>query len=133
MRFRYLRDPLFLTCFVLYFVNRFLIKRLLPVGFFHDHFNDLICLPFWVPIMVLLMRKTGLRRDDGPPHAEEILIPLVVWSAIFELYLPQVGYFRHLATPDPLDVLCYALGGLLAVGVWQVTYRARRRTASAVD
>ncbi len=125
MRFRYLRDPLFLVCFVLYFANRFLIKRFVAGGFFHDHFNDLICLPFWVPIMVFLTRKVGLRDGDDPPRADEILIPLIVWSAIFELYLPNVKYFRGLATADPTDILWYTVGGLLASVVWQVTYRER--------
>ena len=130
MRFRYLRDPLFLGCVTLYFVNRLLLKRFVAGGFFHDHLNDLICIPFWVPIMVFLMRKTGLRRDDLPPHADEILIPLILWSAIFELYLPHVRYFSHLAVADSADVLYYAVGGLLASVVWQVTYKDRARSDS---
>ncbi len=130
MRFRYLADPLFLGCVILYFVNRLVIKRFVGSGFCHDHLNDLICIPFWVPIMVFLMRKVGLRRHDDPPGADEILIPLVMWSAIFELYLPRVRYFEHLATPDCVDVLYYALGGLLASVVWQIIYRERGRIRS---
>ncbi len=134
MRFRYLTAPLFLFCLVLYFLNRFLIKRFVPGGFFHDHLNDLICIPFWVPIMVLLLRKVGLRGNDDPPGADEILIPLVMWSAIFELYLPHVRHFERLATADPTDILFYTLGALAASVIWQVTYRDRQRaTASGVD
>ncbi len=127
MRFRYLADPLFLGCVILYFANRFLIKQFVVGGFFHDHLNDLMCIPFWVPIMVFLLRKAGLRRDDGPPRADEILIPLVMWSAIFELYLPRVRHFEHLTVADSVDVLWYTIGGLLASVVWQVTYRDRGR------
>ncbi len=125
MHFRYLRDPLFLCCVALYFVNRFLLKHLVGSGFVHDHLNDLLCLPFWIPIMVFLMRQARLRPDDGPPRGAEILVPLVLWSAIFELWLPHVPSFSHLATADPVDVLYYALGGLLASVVWQVTYGDR--------
>jgi hypothetical protein len=132
MRFRYLADPLFLVCLVLYFVNRFLIKHLVGGGFFHDHLNDLICLPFWVPILVLLKSKLGLRADDDPPHPDEILIPLIVWSAVFELYLPHVRYFQGLATSDPEDILWYVVGGLLASVVWPLTYRTRNPPAPVV-
>lgn len=131
MRFRYLADPLFLTCLGLYFTNRFVIKRFVDGGFFHDHLNDLICIPFWVPIMVFLLRRTGLRTDDRHPHADEILVPLVIWSAIFELYLPQVSYFKRLATSDHVDILFYAVGALVASVIWQATYRERRRSTVA--
>ncbi len=115
----------------LYFANRLLIKHLLAGGFAHDHLNDLICLPFWVPIMVFLMRKARLRPDDGPPRGAEILVPLLLWSAIFELWLPHVPYFSHLATADPGDILWYAIGGLVASVVWEVLYRERERTRAA--
>ena len=131
MPFRYLRDPLFLTCFLLYFANRFIIKRFVGGGFFHEHLNDLICLPFWVPIMLFLTRKAGLRDGDDPPRADEILIPLIVWSAVFELYLPHVRYFQGLATADPTDIFWYTVGGLIASVAWQVTYRDRSGVASA--
>lgn len=131
MRFRYLADPLFLLCVALYFVNRFVVKRFVGEGFFHDHLNDMICIPFWVPIMVFLLRRTGLRRDDGPPRADEILIPLVMWSAIFELYLPHVRYFEHLATADYVDVLYYTIGAFAASVLWQVMYRGQRQASVA--
>jgi len=127
MRFRYLADPLFLGCLALYLLNRLMVKPLVSGGFFHDHLNDLICIPFWVPVMVFLLRKAGLRRDDGPPGADEILVPLVVWSAIFEMWLPRAGWFGHLAVADHMDILWYAIGALVAWAAWRVTYRAPAR------
>jgi len=132
MRFRYLADPLFVGCLILYFLNRFLIKRLVSGGFFHDHLNDLICIPFWAPIMVFLMRKLGVRRDDAPPHADEILAPLVMWSAIFEIYLPHVKHFHHLAVADCADVLWYTVGALGASVMWQLTYKDHPRRQNLV-
>jgi hypothetical protein len=125
MPFRYLRDPLFLLCLVIYFTNRLVLKHLAPGGFLHEHLNDLICIPFWVPIVVWGMRKMGLRRDDAPPHADEIILPLLLWSVIFEVSLPQTRTFRGLATADYLDVLWYTVGALGAAVGWGWWYRER--------
>jgi len=125
MTFRYLSDPLFLSCFVLYFTNRWVIKPLLPNSFSQDYLNDLICIPFWVPIMLFMMRKLGLRRDDVPPRGYEILIPLILWSAVFELWLPRFAPFRDLAFSDYVDVLFYAIGALLASLFWKQWYRGK--------
>jgi hypothetical protein len=123
MRFRYLRDPLFITAIILYFLNRFLLKVAFPVGFFRDHLNDLICIPFWVPIMLFTERKLGLREADVPPQWYEILIPLVMWSFVFELWLPRIGYFQHLAISDPFDILWYTIGAAVAASFWAHCYR----------
>jgi hypothetical protein len=125
MRFRYLKDPLFLGCLILYFVNRWFVKRYLPNAFSQDYLNDVICIPFWVPIMLFIMRKTRLRGDDCAPRGSEILIPLIVWSFVFECYLPTVPFFKHLATPDYRDIVCYTAGGILAALFWQILYREK--------
>lgn len=128
MPFRYLRDPLFLFCLALYFLNRLLLKPHIHGGiigaFLHGSLNDLICIPFWVPIMVWMMHKMGLRASDRPPQGAEILIPLLLWSWFFELVLPNISFFRHLAVCDPNDILCYTMGTLLAVIFWGRFYAA---------
>ena len=122
MRFRYLRDPLFLACVVIYFVNRFVLKRVWETGFVHEHLNDLICIPFWVPIMLWIERRVGLRRDDGPPEAIEIIIPLVVWSWVFEIVLPRTELFGRYCVADHRDVFYYAAGALGAAVFWRLWY-----------
>jgi hypothetical protein len=77
------------------------------------------------------MRLAGLPCDDGPPRADEILIPLAMWSAIFELYLPHVRYFEHLATADHVDVLYDAIGAFAASVLWQVMYRGQPQASVA--
>ena len=129
MPFRYLRDPLFLFCLALYFANRFLFVPLVPLAFFHEHLNDVICIPFWVPIMLFIMRKCRMRRDDGPPASYEIVIPLILWSIIFELWLPFTSLFRGLAYCDYLDVLSYTCGAFAAAVFWRVYYRQRKAPA----
>lgn len=127
MPFRYLRDPLFLICLVLYGLNRWLLKPLLPHGFFHTSLNDVLCIPFWVPIMLWAMRRVGLRTDDAPPRSYEILIPLLLWSYVFELILPFYGPFQRLAFCDPQDIVCYAGGALLAALFWRRWYGKKKK------
>lgn len=121
--FRYLRDPLFLACLVVYFVNRWLFKHYLPNTFSQSYLNDVICIPFWLPIMLFTMRKIGLRRNDRPPAAHEILIPLLIWSYVFECVAPYTKTFRGLAFGDPVDILCYTTGALTAAVFWWFWYR----------
>jgi hypothetical protein len=122
--FRYLRDPLFLACLGAYFVNRFALKPHVTNAFLHNHFNDLICIPFWVPVMLWMQRNAGLRAADDPPRASEMLIPLIVWSITFEIWLPQTDTFRGWCTADPVDVLAYAAGAL-AAAIWWRWWHAR--------
>jgi len=122
MRFRYLRDPLFLACVVVYVVNRFVLKQVWADGFVHEHLNDLICIPFWVPVMLWGERRVGLRRHDGPPEAVEVVVPLVLWSVVFELVLPQTEWFGSYCVADYQDVLWYAAGALGSAVWWRWWY-----------
>jgi len=123
MRYRYVRDPLFVFCLLLYLLNRWVLKPLLPYGFFQGYLNDCICIPFWIPLMLFGMRRLGLRRHDRPPTSYEIVVPLLVWSFVFELVVPRLGVFRGLAFSDHLDILCYASGALAACVFWRAYYR----------
>jgi len=127
MRFRYLRDPLFLFCVATYFVNRLVLKRIWESGFVHEHLNDLICIPFWVPIMVFAQRRVGLRDGDFAPTASEILIPLIIWSWVFEIILPATRILGDRCVADYRDVFCYALGSMLAFVFWTWWYDERGR------
>jgi hypothetical protein len=124
MRFLYLRDPLFLACLLIYFVNRWFFKAIWSGGFVHDHLNDLICIPFWVSIMLWGQRRLGLRESDGPPLASEIVLPLFVWSWVFEFILPHSGLVGDRASSDYRDILYYSFGAALAASFWSWRYRA---------
>jgi len=56
------------------------------------------------------------------PDGVEWLVPLLLWSGVFELVLPSLDSFRRLATADPLDILFYTLGAALAALVWRLYY-----------
>lgn len=131
-RFRYLFDPLFVACLLIYALNRWICKPYLPNAFSQSYLNDVICIPFWVPIMLFAMRKVRLRSDDSPPASYEVLIPLLVWSFVFESVAPYTDSFRGLAFGDPLDILCYSSGALAAAVFWRSWYGtgARRQTVT---
>jgi uncharacterized membrane protein len=97
-------------------------KPLFSNGFFHDYLNDLICVPFWVPIMLWGMQKLGLRNKDSAPQWYEILIPLLVWSVVFETIVPRMAPYKHLSHADPADILFYTLGAVLASLFWKRWY-----------
>lgn len=126
MRYGYLRDPVFVSAFFLYWLNRFAIKPFTNAGFFHDYFNDFLCVPFFVPIVVSIARLCRLRNHDRPPEVHEIILPLLVWSIMFELMLPANRFWSRWATGDPIDVLWYSVGAFVASLCWA---RQRERAA----
>jgi len=123
MPFRYLRDPLFLACLALFALNRFLLEPITNARFLHSHLNDLICIPFLVPIMLAAARATGLRRHDSRPLTHEVVIPLLVWSVLFEIVFPLHPFWKTHVVADPNDILCYATGAALALTYWNRRYR----------
>lgn len=127
MRYRYLKDPLFVACVIVYAVNRFVVKPWFPNTFSQAYLNDLICIPFCVPVVVYLMRKFGWRPHDLPPSGLEIIIPLLAWSFVFEVLLQRLGVFPALATADHVDILFYCAGACLAAAYWRVCCRVAAR------
>jgi len=118
--FKYLRDPLFLAVMVVYLVNRFCVEPVTigKVPFFHCYVNDLICGPFWLPGLLYVYRKLGLRAHDRPPGWAEVFFHLAIWSVLFEVVGPAYGRYFGYPTADPWDVVCYFLGGAVSVLIW---------------
>jgi hypothetical protein len=110
-----LRDPLFLGCWALYVMNRFLIKPHVSGGFFHNWFNDLLLIPCALPILLAVHRALGLRKHDGPPTRVEVFSHLAGWAVLCEVIGSRL---LHRGTGDPLDVLAYAIGALAATLWW---------------
>lgn len=133
--FAYCLDPVCLSALISYLVNRWALKPGLGacVGFFHDHLNDVLCIPLFLPPVLLAQRWLGVRQHDRPPTAFELVFHLVVWSICFEAVPPMLPtVFR--TTTDPLDVAAYAVGtGLagLAWGSWRFPRGLRRAPGGA--
>ena len=117
-RFAYCFDPVPLTAVAVYAVGRWALRPIDWAGaaFVRGYLNDLVCIPIFLPAVLLLHRGMGLRRHDGPPTAFEILIHLTVWAACFEVVAPRLSAYR--TTADPLDVVAYTVGALVAGRAW---------------
>jgi hypothetical protein len=113
-RFRYAFDPLCIACCCLYVINRWLVKPHTTSTFLHGYFNDTLLIPCALPVILLLQRWMGLRKTDNAPDVSEILFHLVIWSILFEWIGPHIMR----VTGDPLDVLAYTVGALVAWIWW---------------
>jgi hypothetical protein len=120
--FRYWRDPLCLVCCALYALNRWGLKPHVHSPFLRGQFDDLLLIPCALPLVLWLQRKLGLRKHDVPPTVSEIAFHLAVWSVLFEVIGPRIMR----VTGDPLDVLAYVAGGLVAALWWQLAARRAR-------
>jgi hypothetical protein len=120
--FRYALDPVFLAAQAIYVVNRLLIKpHLHPYSaFFHGHLDDSLLVPVALPVFLLVYRALGLRPDNAPPRWWEIALHLAVWSLFFKWFGPVV---LHRSVMDPVDVACYAAGGIVAWLLWHLPAR----------
>lgn len=119
-KFYYLKDHLFLVTVALYILNRYIVKPLTigKISFFHCYFNNLICIPFCLPIVLFLTRAVRLRRHDEPPDVYEMCFYLLMWSFFFEYIAPKFDRYFNYPVGDPWDVIFYCLGGLIAGIYW---------------
>lgn len=116
-QFRYIRDPVFVVSVSLYLINEFIILEygIFKTGFIAFYFNDFLLVPVVLPILLFISKKLKLRLVDIPPTLLELIIPLLIWSVLFEFIFP---YFISKGTADLLDILFYFLGGLLSWMIW---------------
>ncbi len=112
--FGFWRDPLFLIGCAAYALNRWWLKPHFRSNFLHSYFNDLWLIPCALPLVLYVHRRLAL-RSDLPPTLTEVISHLILWSALFEWWGPQL---LPSATGDVRDVVCYWAGGLLAWLWW---------------
>ena len=119
-RFRYLGDRLFLICIGLYFINRLVVKPIMVgrTNFFSSYFNDLICVPFLLPVVLYITKIIGLRGHDRPPDLFEIVFYVILWSIVFEYITPSYGKYFNYPVADPWDIVCYIIGAVIAGFFW---------------
>jgi len=122
-KFRYLGDRLFLACVGLYFLNRWVLKPSFAgkVEFFSSYINDLICFPFWLPMVLYATRKMRLRDNDDPPNFYELCFFLLLWSCVFEYLAPMYGRYLNYPVADPWDIVCYSIGCVVSGLYWNYT------------
>lgn len=96
-------------------MNRWLLKTSLDSEFLTGRFNDLLLIPSALPWVLWIQDLLGWRAQGAYPSTGEIAGHLVVWSAIAEGLMPMMS---HRFTADPMDVVAYSLGAVLAHAFW---------------
>ncbi|MET4106176.1 hypothetical protein [Hymenobacter sp. UYP22] len=107
-----LRHPLFWICALLYLfscVNRYWANWHLPASI-NSHLGDLLNLPLELTLVLWVMRRFYFRQPSFVLPVSWIVATWLVDALWFELLMP---YFKPSMTADWLDVVAYALGGLV--------------------
>lgn len=99
----------------MYALNRWAVKPLVAIAFFHNWFQDILLIPCALPPLLWLESYLGLRPAQEGPRWREIAFHLAIWSVLFEAAGPLI--FKH-SVGDWRDVLAYVGGGLLAGWWW---------------
>jgi hypothetical protein len=125
--FCYCLDPIFLASVLLYALNRLCVAPLCgaAVPFLTSYFGDVLLIPCALPVLLWLQRLARLRTHDLPPTPGEIVSTLALWAVLFEVAFP---HFAGHGVSDPLDVLAYATGALLASFAWTLHHRCPATT-----
>ena len=100
---------------MLYAVNRWALKPLLAIAFFHNWFSDVLLIPCALPPLLWLQSELGLRSANERPAWREIGFHLLIWSLLFEVAGPHIFTY---AVGDWCDVIAYVGGGLFAGWWW---------------
>jgi hypothetical protein len=117
-RFGYWADPICVGCAILYGLNRWYLKPHRIGGHFTiAYLNDVMCLPLFVPLILYVQRLLNIRKHDGYPRLWEVLQQWVIFSVWFKIILVRFPHVFRVAR-DPLDILAYLAGGLLAYAIW---------------
>ncbi len=118
-RFWYCLDPLPLAALATYLCNRWLLKPHWGAAFpfLRDYLNDVLCIPLFLPAVLLVHRLLRIRLHDRRPSAFELLFHLAIWSVCFEVIAPALPQLFR-TTADPLDVCAYAVGAGVAGLAW---------------
>ncbi|MDB5290669.1 MAG: hypothetical protein JWL69_1910 [Phycisphaerales bacterium] len=121
--FRYLADPVCIASLVLYTINRYFLKPHHIGGWFtHGYFNDVLCLPLFVPMILYAQHLIGLRKHFGFPRLWEIFQNWVVFTVVFQVVIPRFPK-TFIAAGDPYDILAYLAGGVIAWIYWSAPAR----------
>ncbi|MDB5331039.1 MAG: hypothetical protein JWP03_2190 [Phycisphaerales bacterium] len=130
--FRYLADPVCVASLVLYTINRYFLKPHHIGGWFtHGYFNDVLCLPLFVPMVLYTQHLIGLRKHFGFPRSWEIFQNWAVFAVVFQVVIPRFPK-TFIAAGDPFDILAYFAGGVIAGFYWSAAARhARARSEFA--
>ena len=104
-----LRHPLFITCILLFFLNRILEQMHFYIWPLYAYLDDLLSMPLTLGFILAVQR--AYFKDQGMTiPVRHIIFAVAAFSVCFELFLPL---YKHVYTADMLDVLAYVSGAIL--------------------
>jgi hypothetical protein len=126
-QFLYLADPSCIISLVLYTLNRYVLKPHHIGGWFtHGYFNDVLCLPLFVPMILYAQHLIGIRRHARFPQPWEILQNWAAFTIVFQVVIPKYPK-TFVSAGDPYDILAYLAGGIIAGIYWSIAARSNTR------
>lgn len=114
----HLLDRWFLSFCTFYLVNRGLIQPCFSVKYpgIANCLRDFLVVPCLCSVWLFSYRLLGIKVIHYPPTAFDLAFSWVFFSVLLEFILPT---FFGLGVSDPIDVLWYAVGTILAMLVWR--------------
>jgi len=122
VRYQAFHDPIFWFGVALYLLNKFWLQSHFQSAFLKGYVTDLLAIPIGLPILIWLFQKLELRGELAP-RIWEVLALVLVCSLLFEVILPPISTFEKFGDGDILDVLAYAVGGVIGIVWWKLRER----------
>ena len=125
-------DPICVAAWGAYLLNRFWWAPHWSADwpFLREHFNDSLLIPAALPLLYWARFRAGLREDDAPPSARDVLLWCAGWSLVFEWFGPR---FLHYSVGDWGDVAAYFAGGIVAALWWNWLRKSDTEKQNALD
>ena len=102
-----IQKKIFTTILIAFVLNQTIERMGLYLPFFHSYFDDLLCFPIVLTIVVLAHRNLRLNSKDYVLPISHIVLAVLLFSLIFEIVLPRLHTrFTH----DARDILAYTIG-----------------------
>ena len=103
-----LRHPLFITCTLLFCLNRLLEQMQIYIWPLYAYLDDLLSMPLTLGLILAVQRAYFKDLTMTVPVAH-VVFAVATFAIFFEFLLPL---YREAYTADMLDVIAYAVGAL---------------------
>ncbi len=105
-----LKTPLVWISIVLFIINQ-LLERVwkIFIPYIHAYLDDLLCMPIILGLSTQIIQWIHPAKEYYHLTKTHIIIAVLFFSIVFELIYPVI--YPENYTSDPIDVLCYGIGG----------------------
>jgi hypothetical protein len=124
-----LKSPIVWVSITLFIINQ-LLERVwsINIPYVHAYLDDLLCLPIILGLSTQIIQWIHPARNYYYLSKTHLIIAVIFFSVVFELIYP-LAYPENF-TADAVDVIFYAIGGLLFY--WVVTAKSKDKLARLI-